>query len=249
QLTDVFHFDLMGYLKNLFGGIRFGDILAELFNSITGLLGDAFLIIIYVVFIFAEETFFKQKLKAIFSAPGQFSKVDSLLNRIGGAITHYMGLKTLISLITGMASYFILLLIGIDSPAFWSFLIFLLNFIPNIGSLVATMFPAIFALLQFGSIWPFLLVLLLVGTVQVLVGNFLEPRIMGNQLNISPLVTILALSFWGLLWGITGMLLSLPITVIMVIIFSQFPSTRPIAIMLSKTGETTELILGDDKMN
>jgi AI-2 transport protein TqsA len=218
--------------------------LATLINSVSGILGSGFLIIIYVVFIFAEESFFQPKLRAICRNDAQYNSLKKLLTRIGTTMTHYVGLKTLISLITGFASYFVLIFIGVKSPAFWAFLIFALNFIPNIGSMVATVFPAIFALLQFGTLWPAFLVMVLVGTVQVLVGNFLEPRLMGNQLNISPLVTILALSFWGVLWGITGMLLSVPITVMMVIVFSQFNATRPLAIILSKNGDIESLEQG-----
>ena len=120
---------------------------------------------------------------------------------------------------------------------FWAFLIFLLNFIPTIGSLIATIFPAAYSLLQFGEFSPALLVLVIVGTIQLVVGNIVEPRVMGSSMNISPLVTILALTFWGMIWGITGMILSIPIMVVLVIIFSQFESTRPIAILLSEKGE------------
>ena len=140
------------------------------------------------------------------------------------------------SFITGLGSYIALLFIGIDAPVFWAFLIFLLNYIPTIGSLIGTLFPAFFCLLQFGDLSSFLMVLGVVGTLQVIVGNLLEPKLMGNTLNISSFVAIFALSFWGTLWGITGMLLSVPITVIMVIIFSHFSSTRPVAIMLSEKG-------------
>jgi predicted PurR-regulated permease PerM len=106
-----------------------------------------------------------------------------------------------------------------------------------VGSLIATIFPAIFALLQFGEFTPAILVLTIVGSIQVVVGNFIEPRVMGNSLNISPLVVFLTLAIWGVMWGITGMLLSVPITVIMILIMSEFPSTQPLAILLSQKGE------------
>ena len=133
-------------------------------------------------------------------------------------------------------SYFALLFIGIDAPLFWAFLIFILNFIPTIGSLIATLFPTVFALLQFGEITPAVLVLAIVGSIQLIVGNFIEPRLMGNTLNISPLVVFLTLSLWGVMWGVTGMLLSVPITVILIIIMSEFPGTQPLAVLLSQKG-------------
>ena len=159
-----------------------------------------------------------------------------MINKIHHSIGNYVGLKTVVSLLTGFLSYFALLFIGVDAPLFWAFLIFVLNFIPTIGSLIATIFPAIFAILQFGEFTPGFLVLAIVGSIQLIVGNLVEPRLMGNTLNISPLVVFLTLSLWGVMWGITGMLLSVPITVILIIIMSEFPGTRPIAILLSQRG-------------
>ncbi len=137
---------------------------------------------------------------------------------------------------TGAFSYVALLIIGVDAPLFWAFLIFILNFIPTIGSLIATAFPAIFATLQYGDLGPAIWVLIVVGAIQIIVGNFIEPRLVGSSLNISPLVVFLTLALWGLIWGITGMLLSVPITVILIIILSEFPASRPLAILLSQKG-------------
>ena len=169
----------------------------------------------------------------------QNEQVDKLLEKIGGSVSNYLRLKTLVSLVTGILSYIALWMIGVDAPEFWAFLIFILNFIPTIGSLVGTVFPAIFCLFQFGEFLPSILVLSIVGVIQLLVGNFLEPKLMGSSMNISPLVTILSLSIWGAMWGITGMILSVPITVIMIIILSQFERTKPVAIMLSEKGNIT----------
>nr|WP_299218998.1 AI-2E family transporter [uncultured Aquimarina sp.] len=130
-----------------------------------------------------------------------------------------------------------LALMDVDAPFFWALLMFLLNYIPTVGSLIATIFPAVFSLVQFGEFTPFLIILIGLGILEWFVGNVLEPKIMGNSLNISPLVTIIALVIWGQIWGITGMLLSVPITVTMVIICSQFKNTKAIAILLSENGE------------
>ena len=236
-LNDTFNINLRSMLGDYATELDFASILSIVVNSLTEILGNAFLITLYVLFLLIEESVFSAKLKAMFPNADRYAKVDGIVRKIEGAVTDYIGLKTLVSLITGTLSYFVLLGIGIDSPMFWAFLIFLLNFIPTIGSLIATIFPAIYIVLQYGELTPFLLVLSLVGAVQIIIGNILEPRIMGNALNISSLVTILSLSFWGWLWGITGMILSVPITVMIVIVFAQFPGTRPIAILLSGKGK------------
>jgi predicted PurR-regulated permease PerM len=167
----------------------------------------------------------------------KYNSVNQLVSKIDRSISNYIALKTLVSLLTGFFSYFVLIAIGVDAPLFWSFLIFILNFIPTIGSLIATLFPAIFSVLQFGEFTPGILVLAIVGAVQLIMGNIVEPRLMGSSLNISPLVVFLALVMWGVIWGIPGMLLSVPITVILIIIMSEFPGTRPLAVLLSQRGE------------
>lgn len=236
KINEMFNIDLTMLLTDFMGNFDFGGILESIFSSLTGIFGNAFMILIYVLFVFLEEASFQTKLRAIFKNEEQYNRTREILNQIEGSITNYIGLKTLTSTITGILSYIILLIVGVDSPVFWAFLIFLLNFIPIIGSMVGTIFPAIFSLLQFGEFQPFLGILIFVGIIQVLVGNILEPKLMGNSLNISALVTILSLSFWGAVWGIIGMFLSVPITVILVIVWAHFPSTRSIAIMLSDKG-------------
>ena len=232
--NNLLGIDIVSAIKGQAGDFDYGSILKQIFNSLTDLLSNAFIIIIYALFIFLEETNFDNKLKGMFK--NEYTKLSEILNKIEISIAKYIGLKTLLSLITGTLSYIVLAIIGIDAPLFWSFLIFALNFIPTIGSLIATLFPAIFCLLQFGEFNQALMVLVFVGAIQVLVGNLLEPKLMGNSLNISSLVAIFALSFWGVLWGVTGMIISVPITVVMVIIFSNFEKTRPIAILLSDKG-------------
>ncbi len=237
KVNGLFNINLIESLKDHSTNFNYEIILKGIFKAVSDLLSNAFIIVIYAIFILLEEANFHTKIKAAFSENSQYSNINDILTQIEKSIARYIGLKTLISLITATVSYFVLLIIGIDAPVFWAFLIFLLNYIPNIGSLVATLFPAIFCLLQFGEFIPCLMVLIFVGAIQVVVGNFLEPKLMGNSLNISPFVAIFALSFWGVIWGITGMFLSIPITVIMVIIFAHFPKTKPIAIMLSEKGK------------
>jgi len=139
-------------------------------------------------------------------------------------------------------SYIFMKVVGVDFAEFWAVLIFLLNFIPTIGSIVATIFPSLITLVQFESYTPFFVVLGGVTAIQVCVGNILEPRLMGNSLNLSPLVILLNLSLWGLIWGIPGMFLCVPFLVISAIVFSHVPQTRSIAILLSRDGQIKDLM-------
>ncbi|WP_293679491.1 AI-2E family transporter [Thiolapillus sp.] len=149
----------------------------------------------------------------------------------------------MVSALTGIVSYIILLWVSVDYVPFWALLIFMLNYIPTIGSMVAVLLPTTLALVQFDTFGPFVTLLVSLGTVQVLIGNVLEPRLMGSSLNLSPLVVILALSLWGQMWGVTGMFLSVPITVISMIVLANFPQTRAIAVAMSENGRLKDSAL------
>lgn len=206
-------------------------------GSFAGVIGKSVMVLIYVVFMLMEESLFGKKINKVLETTSQGKNIQ----KVGAAITllydKYLSVKIFTSFITGLLSYFVLLIIGIELAGLWAFLIFLFNFIPTVGSVIATAFPSLFAIVQFGGFHEFALVLASVGAIQLLVGNLLEPRIMGNQLNISPMVVLIGLTLWGFIWGVTGMLLSVPITATFIIIFSQFEETKAIAILLSKNGE------------
>lgn len=237
QLIAQFKIDFLAMWSNYIGEFDFTNLLKELLNSLTDLFGNAFMIGLYVLFLFFEESAFAPKLKALYPNKTKLNETSETLEKINQSISKYITLKTVVSMITGVTSYVALSIIGVDTPLFWAFLIFILNYIPTIGSLIATLFPATIALLQFGDLTHFFVVLGVIGFIQVIVGNIIEPKMMGNTLNVSSLVVILSLSFWGMIWGITGMVLSVPITVIIIILFSQFDSTKSIAILLSEKGK------------
>lgn len=236
-VNERFNINIQEQFDTAQAGFNYGDILSKIAGSISSVLGDAIIILVYAAFMFSEEPSFKNKLKKMFKTVDEESRVTLILTKISKSFGDYIRLKTYVSLLTGIVGYVFLAIMGVDSPFFWALLMFLLNYIPTIGSLVATVFPAVFSLMQFGEYTPFFIILGGLGLIEWVIGNVVEPRIMGNSLNLSPLVTILALIVWGQIWGITGMLLSTPITVVMVIVFSQFESTRRAAIMLSQNGD------------
>lgn len=237
KINTVLGIDLMSKVKGFTEGFDFTGMISTILNTVTAFLGDGFLILIYILFLLLEEKVFGYKLKAMYPETNKYDTVMDLLNKIDKSISGYLGLKTLVSLFTGFLSYLVLLIVGVEAPVFWALLIFIMNYIPTVGSLVGTLFPAAFALLQFGEIAPFIYVIVFVGIIQVIIGNVIEPKLLGNSLNISSLVVILSLTIWGSIWGIMGMVLSVPITVMMIIVCEQIPQLRFIAILLSEKGE------------
>ncbi|MCW8835919.1 MAG: AI-2E family transporter, partial [Rhodospirillales bacterium] len=213
------------------------SMIGEVAGSLTSLAGNAGIILIYVLFLLIEQRTFDQKLTHLFTNRDKERKTREILGHIQEDIQAYLWIKTLTSLLTGAIAYGILLLVGVDYAAFWAFIIFLLNYIPTIGSLVATTFPALLALVQFDTTIPAIIVIISLGAVQFAIGNLLEPRMMGRSLNISPLIVLLSLALWGNVWGVVGMFICVPITVALMIVCANFPETRPIAVMLSGNGE------------
>ncbi|MBD3281330.1 AI-2E family transporter [Candidatus Uhrbacteria bacterium] len=203
---------------------------------ITTVAGFMSMIIIYVLFLLLEYHTFDWKIKALFPDKKRRKETKELIDKVAKDINTYIRIKTFISLLTGIICYIILLAMGIQFAGFWAVLIFVLNYIPNVGSLIAVTLPTLFAVVQY-DITHALIVGILLVAVQFTAGNFIEPRMMGKSLNLSPLVIIISLIVWGSIWGIVGMFLCVPIMVILNIILAKFDSTRPIAILLSSKGK------------
>jgi AI-2 transport protein TqsA len=145
----------------------------------------------------------------------------------------YICTKTIISLITGALVWFILMLFDLKLASVFGMLAVLLNFIPSVGSIIATLLPIPVAVAQFQSFWPILLIILIPGITQMTIGNIIEPKIMGKGLQLHPVTILLALSFWGLLWGIIGMFLAIPMTAIIRIILMRFETLKPLGRLLA----------------
>lgn len=237
SINRTFDINVNDSIKQIAVKYDYSTLLKLLFTSLKETFSSALLVIIYALFILLEEPFFDLKINKIYANNSEQKKeTKSILGQIDYSIRRYLSVKSLMSLLTGFLSYFALLFIGVEAPLFWSFLIFVMNFIPAIGSLIATVFPALFAMLQFGELMPGIWVLIVVGIIQLFIGNYVDPKFTGDSLNVSPLVIILGLAVWGAIWGVIGMLLSVPISVMLILIFAHIPSTRGIAILLSKRG-------------
>ena len=216
--------------------VNLGSLLSWLGGSVGSLLSSLFLVLIYTAFLFAEQPVMVKKLNALADNPADANDMYGILTQIATQVQNYIGMKTLVSLATSLLSYLVLIWVGVDFAAVWALLVFMLNFIPNIGSILSVMLPALLTLVQFDTLTPFLFIAVGLGAVQFIIGNIVEPALMGKSLNLSSLMIILSLTFWGLLWGIPGMFLSVPIMVMFAIVCAKFDNLRGIAVILSADG-------------
>ncbi|GAB5454416.1 MAG: AI-2E family transporter [Henriciella sp.] len=223
--------------------------LGTIASATSGLTGDLVLILIYVAFLFMAQSAWPTKLDRVFVEPEDRQQVKDVGDAARRGIETYLWTQTVISALITALTYLTLLALGVENALFLSTLIFVLNYIPTIGSIVAALVPPLFALVQPEiAAWipgdapndSYIFAALVFAGVsfwQFSIGNFVQPRIMGDTLNLSALVVLLGLAIWGAIWGIPGMFLSAPLTVLMMILFAQSPTTRWIAILLSANGE------------
>ena len=207
-------------------------LLGATFGSFTSFVGYAALVLIFLMFMLGGRTVYMERLDQAVSAR-EASRFRETLQSIEGQVRRYLVIKTLISLLTAGLAAVVLLLGQADFLVFSCLLIFLLNFIPNVGSVVATLFPVLLATLKFGFQPRVLVLTLALMSIQFLVGNVLEPRVAGQNLNLSPLVILVSLILWGWIWGVVGMILAVPLTSALRIWMSGVPALHPLATLIS----------------
>ncbi len=211
-------------LKNeLFNSSSF-NIISNITGGAFGLAGNLTLVIIFTLFLLAG------------SRP---TRSHPLIAEIHVKVARYLSTKFMTSLTTGVLVGIILLSFNVDLALMFGVLTFLLNFIPSLGSIMATLLPLPIVLLQFGLGWKFYIILILTGSIQMSVGNIIEPKLMGENLNLHPVVILFFLMFWGLVWGAPGMFLAVPITAIIKIVMERIEATREYAKIL--TGDIPDM--------
>ena len=228
-------------LRQLLTAIDLRLVFSSVAKAVAGVLEDITLVVIYGVFIMLERRFVPVKVQALFPDPERRKNAIRIMRRIDHDIHTYLGVKTAVSFASAALSYILMRIIGLDFAEFWALLLFVLHFIPTIGIVVATILPTLLAAVQFDNLGPCLVIGVGITAIAQLMGNIVEPNVMGESLNLSPLTVIIALIVWGSLWGIVGAFLCVPLTVILVIVLSNFRSTRWVSILLSKTGEFRSL--------
>lgn len=188
-------------------------------------------VIIYLAFLLAERASLQHRLENAFGQPRAL-EITNVFKSISHAITEYIGVKVLMSLLGGLGTTIILSIFGIDFALTWGTLAFLLNFIPYLGSLLATILPVLLATVQLDSLWSVTMIAILLIALQQTLGLLVEPRMAGAKLGVSPLLIILSLAFWGVVWGLVGMFLAVPLLMVVKIVFENIPATRPLAVLM-----------------
>jgi predicted PurR-regulated permease PerM len=204
--------------------------------SVTAIVSSLIVVLLYVTFLLIEERAFATKLANLSNDPARNAHLQKILTSINQRVGTYLALKTLVSVVLGVLSWALLAWLGVEFAPFWGVLIGLLNFIPYIGSVLGVVLPVAFATMQFADLGQVLWVLLALTVAQFAIGFFLDPYLMASSLNLSPFVILASLAAWGALWGIPGAFLAVPITACLVLVFAEFPATRPLAVLLSQDG-------------
>jgi predicted PurR-regulated permease PerM len=209
---------------------------AEFASRLQNFASDAAFVLIYLGFIIASRRGFKRKMVGMFPTHERREGALRVLREIRDGVERYLWVQTVTGLMIAAGSWVVMMGVGLDNAVFWAFLIFLVSYIPIVGGLVGILLPPIFALVQFDTWWQAAVLLAVLNGVQFLVGNVVLPRMQGDSLNMDPVVILLSLAFWGAIWGVPGMFLSTPLTVAVMVVLAQFPSTRMLAVLISADG-------------
>ncbi|HPO19106.1 MAG TPA: AI-2E family transporter [Rubrivivax sp.] len=222
--------------QELLGQINLQRLLGSLLASAGSILVTFIVVFLYATFLLVERAHFETKLAQLSDDPQRVARIREVIQTINRRIGSYLALKTLLSLLLGAVSWGVMALYGLEFALLWAVLTAFLNFVPYVGSVLGVALPALMAVVQFGEPGPILTLVLALSAVQFVIGNFLDPYVMGSSLNLSPFAILISLAVWSELWGIPGAFLAVPITAIVTIVFSEFPGTRPVAVLLSKNG-------------
>ena len=200
-------------------------------------IANSVLVLVYLLFLYLERRNFRRKIEKITALNPKFTRAQKTINEISSDLVKYFTIKAVVSAITGIICYFVMSFFKLDFAWLWAFIIFVLNFIPTIGSIVATILPSLLGLIVFDSIIDAVILAFLITAIQFSIGNVIEPKYQGDRLNLSPLMILLSLAVWGAIWGVVGMFLAVPIMVTINATLAQFETTKPLAMFFSTNGE------------
>ncbi|WP_081994729.1 AI-2E family transporter [Paracoccus sp. PAMC 22219] len=222
-ITALTNFNITGWIRSLAG-------------QASGLLSGSVLVILFVGFMFAEQVWFPLKIERLANDADHARQIRRIIASIMHRVNRYLVVKTGVSAVTAAIVWLIFWTMGLELATAVALLTFVLNFIPSVGSIIATVIAVILSFVLTGDTTATVIVGLLCATTQFLIGNILDPMLLGQTLRLSSFGIILSLAFWGAIWGVPGMFLAVPIMVALMIICAHIPWLRGVAVMLSREG-------------
>ncbi len=225
--------------------VDLGGLVVFLAGGLIGSIAQVSLLTLYLLFLITERSDWQAKIRIVSAkVPGRDrdnADFEMIVHRAAQGIKDYMWVNAVTSAMSGTVAYVIFSLIDLDFAAFLAMIVFFVGFIPNIGAFIGIALPALVALVQFDSLWPFLAVVLGYGLADQFISNVITPMMQGRSLNISTFMVMVALVFWSILWGGLGAFLAVPLTVIVMVIAAEVPSLRWLAVLLSRDGDLAAL--------
>jgi predicted PurR-regulated permease PerM len=241
DLSKTLHMRIPRTVNALVAGLDPGKYLPMVASGVQQLVSNGVFVLIYLGFLLASRHGFERKAVRLFHGrEGRHEAVQVFL-RVRDSLERYLWIQTVCGGFIAIGSWALMMIVGLENAFFWAFLIFVVGYIPIVGAAVGILAPALYALLQFPTAWQGAFLLLSMFALAFVVGNIFLPRMQGRSLNIDPVMVLLSLAFWGTVWGMTGMFLSTPLTILVMVVLAQFDGSRWIAVLLSQDGDPHSL--------
>ena len=224
------------HLKAIIGNVSIPSIAGSILSGLQGFSAGLVLMIVYFGFMLAGRDRVSRKIDIAAGSSSRAKAIKDVVGRVSTDIETYVWVQTITGLMLTASAVIVMMAVGLDNILFWTVLFFLLTFIPNIGITIGSILPSVFALIQFDTYWQAIAIFAVTQIVATVVGNFIYPRMQAETQNIDPVVTLLALAFWTVLWGIPGAFLALPLTLMAMMVFTRVEETRWVAALLSNDG-------------
>ena len=225
------------HLTTIIGNVSVPEIAGAVLANLQGIATGFLLMVVYFGFMIAGRDRVSRKIDNAAGSSDRARMIKGVVKRAATDIETYVWVQTITGLMLTLSALIVMLAVGLDNVPFWTVIFFLLTFIPNIGITIGSILPSLFALIQFPTYWQAIVIFAVTQVVATIVGNLIYPHMQATTQNIDPIVTLLALSFWTVLWGLAGAFLAVPLTLMSMMVFAQFDGTRWVAAFLSNDGK------------
>jgi len=215
--------------------------LGQIARGLQSFASTAAFVLVYLGFILASRRGWERKVVSLFPSRVERQDAVNAFQRIRIGVEQYLWVQTITGLMIATASWIAMVAVGLDNALFWAILIFIASYIPVVGGIIGVAAPPIFALVQFETLWQAITLAVVLQVIGMFVGNVVQPRMQGRSLNMDPIVLLLALAFWSVIWGLPGAFLSTPLTTVAMVILAQFTGTRWVAVLLSADGDPAQM--------